>query len=172
MSIGCISTLTTDESTLEKRTSCLSKRGVLGKRTDSKCPCALAEAVFEGAVGGLTVYAQDECGFTTVTGLFSKGFQDTNKNFTFQVVDDCGTVLQDLTEGLKVQPSGDGGTKSFRNLFENFSLNCGNTGILVPQNGLTKRTCSRKLKKRQGSGAYMRINEGGDSYAQADINEI
>lgn len=169
--IAVSAALQTDEQTLEKRTGCLTKRG-LGKRTDKKCPCALAEAVFDGLVGGLTVYAQDECGFTTVTGLFSKGFQDAGKNYTFQVVDECGEVLQDLTSGLNVQPSPDGGTKSFRNLFENFNLNCDNTGILAPRGGLRKRTCPNKMMKRQGGGSYMRINESGDNYAQADINEI
>src|SRR5688572_15767769 len=72
----------------EKRhNTCLYKRTVLGKRTNvKKCPCALAEAIFDdGPVGGLVVYAQDECGSTTITGQFNKGFEDTSAHFTFKV---------------------------------------------------------------------------------------
>src|SRR3954447_26769979 len=55
-------------SKLAKRTCSSSKRGLLGKRNPEKCPCSLAFADFHDVFTGYVVFAQDECGDTTVTG--------------------------------------------------------------------------------------------------------
>jgi len=159
---------TDDELTLNKRNSYLYKRNVLGKRKKDKvCHCALAEAIFSGGpVKGLVIYAQDESGDTTVTGQFSKGFKDKSKYYSFLITDDSGVVIRDLTSGLNVQFTDDEGTEPFRHKFNDFNLNCDNDGILF-----TKSSKPETLSKSE-SGSYMRINEGGDNYAQADINEI
>ena len=169
---------TDDETALNKRTSCLYKRNVLGKRTNvKKCPCALAESVFdpdysddyqvsEGPVKGLVVFSQDECGSTTVTGFFSKGFEDKNSNYTFQIVNDCGEVIRDLTKGLNVSLSNDDGTKAFTNKFDDFNLNCDNEGILYAPNKLPKRNCYKR------DGAYMRVNNNSRFYSRARVRQI
>ncbi|CAI2176825.1 6753_t:CDS:2 [Funneliformis geosporum] len=183
------SALPSQNSQLDKRTNhCLHKRDVLGKRTNTRvCSCALAESVFDGTSGpvnGIIIYAQDECGSTTITGLFSSGFEDTSQNYTFKIVDNCGKVLRDVTKDLNIQFS-EGGSKAFKSKVDDINLNCAKDGILLTKNsrsGLTKRTCDT-FSKRQApqappenpnsvDGAFMRINRGEDSYAQANIFEI
>ncbi|CAG8502758.1 7771_t:CDS:1 [Funneliformis mosseae] len=180
--IAVSSALPSHNDQLEKRTyPCLHKRNVLGKRTEERrCPCALAESIFDGTSGpvkGLMVYAQDECGSTTITGLFSSGFEDTTKNYTFSIVDFCGKVIRDLTDDLNIEFS-EGGSKAFKSKVD-FNLNCDKEGILFTENskpGLNKRTCNA-FSKRQADpnkppNVFMRINEAGDNYAQADIFEL
>ncbi len=143
----------------------------------ASCPCALAKSVFDessdGPVKGLVVYAQDECGHTTITGIFSKGFEDTSKNYRFKIVDSCGTVVHDLTSGLNVRFDNFGGTKVFRNKFRNINLNCNRKGILsIKPKPLINHTCKKIFKRRRRSRTYMRVNQDGRSYSQASIRKI
>src|SRR6266498_4127447 len=183
--LACIllSLITTLEAlpSVEKRTNtCKYKRNVLGKRTNvKKCPCTLAETVFDDAVKGIVVYAQDECGSTTITGQFSKGFEDPSKNYTFLIVDKCGYVIRDLTHDLAVPFSGDGGSKAFNTKIYDLNLNCDENGILNKQPYSTysnKRTCNTHKYSKRDPGdvfpTYMRINENGDFYAEAAFTEI
>ncbi|CAI2169452.1 16526_t:CDS:2 [Funneliformis geosporum] len=100
-----------------------------------------------GPVKGIVTFAQDESGATTITGIFSKGFEDTNATYEYQIKDDCGNVLHDLTKELNVQLSDDCGTESFRHKFDNINLNCDNNGFLNVQTQgkvpLSKRNCKR-----------------------------
>jgi len=148
-------------SDLRKRTCTNSKRGVLGKRNPEKCPCQLAFADFTnegGVIGGYVVYAQDECGETTVTGIFTKGI---TPNTTFAIVDDCGRKIQNLGNlGIEVADNS-GSTKSFRQKFE-FDLNCTNQGVFnVKPSDYRKRTCNSKRQDPEsgGTGTHMETND-------------
>ncbi len=132
----------------------LFKRSVLDKRTDvEKCPCTLARSLFdsgvsEGPAKGLVIFAQDECGSTTITGLFSKGFEDTSKDYIFKIVDKCGDVIYDLTQGLCVELNNEGGTKFFSHKFDDINLNCNSDGIL-------NRGSAKKIYKRQNTSGSL-----------------
>ncbi|CAI2173704.1 19585_t:CDS:1 [Funneliformis geosporum] len=116
---------------LHKRHVCLVMRNVLGKRTlDIDCPCVIAEAIFDDKIKGHIVFAQDECGDIKIAGLFTKGLD--NKPCTFKIVDECG-VVHDLTSTLKVIPTKDGGSKTFKMKYNFFNLNCDNEGIFIPR---------------------------------------
>ncbi|CAI2167616.1 13359_t:CDS:2 [Funneliformis geosporum] len=137
----------------------------LDKRSN-KCPCVFAVADFDlknsnGPVKGIVTFAQDESGATTITGIFSKGFEDTNATYEYQIKDDCGNVLHDLTKELNVQLSDDCGTESFRHKFDNINLNCDNNGFLNVQTQgkvpLSKRNCKRDAG---GNVVVSRNNEG------------
>jgi len=150
--------ITVASANLQKRTCGNSKRDVLGKRTPEKCPCQLAYADFTdegGPVGGYVVYAQDECGETTITGIFTKGI---SHNTTFDVVDECDRVVESLGNlGIEVADN-EGSTKSFRQKFP-FNLNCDKQGILNVQlsdSDYRKRTCN--TKRQAPSGKSMRKN--------------
>jgi len=115
------------------------KRNALNKRTKAKkCSCTLAEAIFipkvNGVLKGLIVFAQDEYGHTTITGLFSKGFKDLTddicKTIKFEIIDDCDNVIYDITKGLNVQFTGDGDTEPFRHRFHDINLDCNDNDIL------------------------------------------
>src|ERR1044071_1282471 len=76
----------------------------LDKRNNKVCPCAFAVADFNGVnsagpARGLVSFAQDETGSTTVAGIFSQGFEKEGA-ITFKLVDDCGVLLHDLSQGL------------------------------------------------------------------------
>ncbi|CAG8450258.1 11772_t:CDS:1 [Funneliformis caledonium] len=132
---------------LNKRSFCVVKRNVLGKRTlDIDCPCATAEAIFDEKIKGHIVFAQDECGDVKIAGLFTKGLN--NKPCTFKIVDECG-VVHDLTSTLKVIPTKDGGSKPFKKKYTNFNLNCDYEGIFIP------RTCDYPGE----SGLFVVIND-------------
>jgi hypothetical protein len=58
-------------------------------------------------------FAQDECGDTTITGFWSKGFDPSYQNYTFDIIDDCGNVLHSLGN-MGVQVNNDGSTEPFK----------------------------------------------------------
>src|SRR5688500_11173978 len=67
-------------------------------KRNKKCACTVANAdFFDGPVKGLVTFVQDEYGSTTVTGIFSKGFEDKHAKYKFKLVDDCDNELHDLT---------------------------------------------------------------------------
>jgi hypothetical protein len=123
----------------------------LFKRTQCKCGVFLADfggtydsKRHEGAVGLMT-FSQDENGCTTVTGIFKSGFKDV-KDPKFAINDHCGNKLFDLS-GLDVQPTEDGGTKSFRKVFKDLSMDCGPESIFARNE---KSSCSSSdYRKRQ-----------------------
>jgi len=171
-------TVSSSEPLLEKRTNVCAqkyKRSVLGKRTEvEKCPCALASATFEDKAVGYVILAQDECGFTTVTGFFSKGLDDPQKNnYTFAIANDCGDIIEEL--GTLGATFVDGGTKPFSQKFDNFNLNCDKSGILFLKSAkLSKRTYCQKsnYSKRAPSNAFMNIYSGGSFYSGANVNSF
>ncbi|SRR6266498_2118987 len=171
---------------VESTDQTFNKRDVLDKRTDKrKCPCTLARSVFdgklsEGPVRGLVVYGQDENGYTTITGLFTSGFENTNKTYTVTIVDGCGNLLYDITCELDLKFTGNGGSKPFAHKFKYINLDCYDNGILftktskkLPLNeGYYGYNDCKKLYKRVEPYAYMRINSDGDGYSEARIEGI
>jgi len=137
-----------------------SKRDVLGKRNPEKCNCQLAFAEFNSTgYVGYVVFSQDECGDTTITGFYSKGFDSNSQNVTFDITDDCGNVIQSLGS-MGVKFTGDGGTKPFRNKFD-FDLNCTKSGVLNTKSAYYKhkRNCHYYKRQDPGSGgAHMAVN--------------
>ncbi|CAI2176847.1 3464_t:CDS:1 [Funneliformis geosporum] len=134
---------------LEKRTkTCpsVSKRNTLNKRyEDTICKCSLAESIFSSSIKGLFFFSQDECGSTTISGMFSHGFEVFNTScITFEIVDSYNRTLYDLTDGLNVQFNNDGSTDPFAHTFHEINLDCFENGILFPQVG--------KNSKRQETG--------------------
>jgi len=133
-----------------KRNNCpFVKRDILSKRNVKKCHCTLARSIFvpkkTGPIKGLVIYAQDECGSTTITGLFSRGFKNVKSVKVF-IVDSCDRILYNVTKELDITPTNYGDTEPFSHKFDEINLDCGNDGILFPQTGkspLNKRNCKR-----------------------------
>jgi hypothetical protein len=126
----------------------------LFKRTQCKCGVFLADfggssgsKRSEGAVGMMT-FSQDENGYTTVTGIFKSGFKDV-KDPKFALNDHCGNKLFDLS-GLNVQPTEDGGTKSFRKVFKDLSMDCGPESIFTRNAKITSCGGSDHHKRQAG----------------------
>ncbi|CAI2170968.1 10770_t:CDS:1 [Funneliformis geosporum] len=163
---------------LEKRTTCPynSKRSVLIERNEDKqCSCSMAEAIFSNKLQGLFFFAQDECGSTTIAGLFSSGFEvfNSTSNITFEIIDSCNRTLYDLTDGLNVQFNYNGSTKPFRYTFDEINLDCDKDGILFPQVGKShynKRTCD-SLRRRDGEN-QVACKESGDIFEATIISDV
>ncbi|CAG8508779.1 4017_t:CDS:1 [Gigaspora rosea] len=167
----------------EKKSCPNKKHSPLETRTHDKiCPCTLATSKFKGKVNGVIVYAQDECGTTTVVGFFGNGFKK-DKKYEFKITDDCGKVLRDMTDDLNVTFV-DGGTEPFSAKLYDVNLNCDKHGVLnahtpkPPHNSTVpyKRhnkidPCSSKYRKRD-YGAETVIYENGNTYTAADITLI
>ncbi|CAI2181867.1 2728_t:CDS:1 [Funneliformis geosporum] len=159
---------------LEKRTLCSnSKRNILSKRNDEVCKCTIAESVFSTEFRGFSFYSQDECGQTTIAGMFSRGFETLNdtSDIYFQIVDSCDRLLYDLTEGLNVQINNDGSTDPFLYTFSEINLDCFDDGILFPQVGKnSKRNCN--LNRRQDGNNAMAVKKGTDVVAKASVDNV
>jgi hypothetical protein len=134
----------------------------------NQCPCSFAIANFsEGSVRGVATFSQDEKGDTEVAGIFSRGFNDTNAKYGFQIVDSCHNVLFDLSEGLNLQPDGFGATKSFRHKFNN-NIDCDDNGFLTKKFHYSKRHCSSKLRKRDPNEARVTQDDQGIAYTDLE----
>lgn len=108
-----------------------SKRNILKRQSGCMCQCTVATATFNDAVTGIIVFSQDTCGSTLVSGLFSQGLNDPDKNrYAFLIVDPCGNVLRNLTSDLNVSYSMNG-TLPFETRPDNFNLDCDSSGVLV-----------------------------------------
>ncbi|CAG8461287.1 7610_t:CDS:1 [Acaulospora colombiana] len=149
------------------------------KGESSKCPCALAEAAFSDKVKGITVFSQNECGITTITGFLTGLVDPCKNNYTFFIVDRCGNVLDDLTNVLHAKINNDG-TTQFTAKDDKLNLNCDKDGILNAfcSNKTTTTSCYptttatyHKYYKRD-TGSSMRINQNGGPYALANIGGI
>ncbi len=147
---------------------------IFGKRNPKCQPCdsLIANANFvDDPFRGLAIFYQDEQGYTTVTGYFSKGFQNQNTNsIKFEIVNDCDEVIYDLTSGgLDVKFTEDGGTKTFSHKFKDLNLKCDENGILFAKckNHGPGRKHSRRQEPSDGGGVYMQIS--GDPSASAPL---
>ncbi|CAG8503309.1 5031_t:CDS:1 [Funneliformis mosseae] len=172
-----------DDYALEKRSTCVFKRDGVTKRTTVKrCPSTLANAIFDpewsktekvsdGPIKGLVVFAQDECGRTTVTGYFSKGFNSTKK-YKYLIIDNCEEVVWDMTKGLNIRITDEGSTRAFSHTYDKVNLDCDMNGILMKEaersEPLFKRTC-KNLSKRAASDKYFRITENGNKKSDAKL---
>jgi len=144
-----------------------SKRDVLGKRTNKKCPCAIAAANFPRSekISGFTSFAQDECGQVTTFGAFCDGF-DPKQNYTFDIIDNCGNVIVSLGNlGITSDTiNADGSTQPFSQRFDTFNLNCDKSGIFyTPSAYYKKRNCHPKNYKRQADAPTNTAMQGSDS---------
>ena len=133
----------------------------LFKRNQCKCGVFLADfkgsydskRTYEskGAVGLIT-FSQDETGSTTVTGIFKSGFEGVKECPKIVIRDHCGNELFDLS-ALNVEPTEDGGTKSFKKVFDDLSIDCGPDSIFARD---AKSSCDGSdgysNHKRQASG--------------------
>ncbi|CAG8566046.1 6734_t:CDS:1 [Funneliformis caledonium] len=162
---------------LEKRTvTCPynSKRNILSKRNEDKvCKCTIAESTFSSSFSGFSFYSQDECGRTTIAGMFSRGFEIFNStdDIRFEIVDSCNRTLHDLTDGLNVQFNNDGSTDPFIHTFDEINLDCFEDGILFPQIGKNnKRSCDGN--QRRDSPNAMTVKEGNDIKEKASVNNV
>ncbi|RIA85945.1 hypothetical protein C1645_741207 [Glomus cerebriforme] len=150
----------------------------LVNKRNQKCPCATAIADFNkndrSKLGGLVMYFQDEVGETSVTGYFSRGFQDKNKtSYEFLIKDDCGNTVHDLSsqwrEHLELSQVRDS-TNTFHFKNNNFNLNCDSHGILlVHTKVLNKRNSCVRLNKRDGYGTSTVIMHNGAGLGAAHM---
>ncbi|RHZ86005.1 hypothetical protein Glove_57g7 [Diversispora epigaea] len=133
------------------------------------CPCTVAKSTFNSSgVIGEVVFAQNTRGSTIVTGLFSDGLVDPEKNcYNFLIVDDCGKVLYNLTSALDVKYRKDGTLPFSTTRLDDLNLNCNSDGVLLAV------TYKKRYHKRQGAGMpYLEIRNSGDVSAQAPIGEM
>ncbi|GBC05646.1 hypothetical protein RclHR1_06340002 [Rhizophagus clarus] len=101
----------------------------------NNCQCATAFADFDsspssGPFRGFVAFGQDENGSTTIFGAFNRGF-NPNCTSEFLIVDSHGHVKYNVTRGLDVHITSDGGTEAFSHRFSNINLNCHSNGILL-----------------------------------------
>ncbi|GBC09467.1 hypothetical protein RclHR1_00890003 [Rhizophagus clarus] len=101
----------------------------------NNCQCITAFSDFDsspssGPFRGFVAFGQDDNGSTTIFGAFNRGF-DPNCTYEFLIEDGHNRVLYNITEGLNVQITNDGGTKAFTHKFNNINLNCHSNGILL-----------------------------------------
>ncbi|CAG8728036.1 17185_t:CDS:1, partial [Racocetra persica] len=155
-----------------EKTTCYKKRSPLEKRNDDyykdeTCPCAVATAVFNNKLHGITAYTQDECGCTKAIGLFSSGFNPDKKYCAF-ITDRCGKILHNITDQLNLKINKDGSTEPFVSELPDINLNCKKDGILLAFPKHSKRTeddyykeCCSSYQKRQdgGVGSQMQFYE-------------
>jgi hypothetical protein len=118
------------------------------KRTT--CECATAFSNFDsnpssGPYRGFVSFGQEESGSTTIFGAFHRGF-NPNCTYSFLIENENGRVLYNVTRGLNVQITSDGGTKAFTHKFKNINLNCHSNGILLGGSNLRDGVsyCSNK----------------------------
>ncbi|CAG8719333.1 17474_t:CDS:2 [Dentiscutata erythropus] len=150
---------------------CNDKPSLLKRTYDKKCPCVLATSNFNGKVKGLVVYSQDECGATTVVGIFKSGFKKGHR-YDFLITDDCGNPIRNMTADLHVNFV-NGGTAPFHAKLLDVSLNCDKYGILRAHTSKPKPPadynstvpykrnndpCSSKFRKRDW-GAETKVYE-------------
>ncbi|CAG8519663.1 1905_t:CDS:1 [Dentiscutata erythropus] len=114
------------------------------KRGDDKKKCydyVVATAEFDddnGVTGLVTLSQDDQCDKTFVDGLFSRGFDNPDKNCYGLILEDCdGNVAYNLTEELCFD--GHGGTKPFQDYihFDLFEFLYGKGGKRKRQAGPT-----------------------------------
>ncbi|CAG8749965.1 11660_t:CDS:1, partial [Funneliformis mosseae] len=147
---------------------------ILSKRNEDKvCKCTIAESTFSSSFSGFSFFSQDECGRTTIAGMFSRGFEifNSTNDIRFEIVDSCNRTLHDLTDGLNVQFNNDGSTDPFIHTFDQINLDCFEDGILFPQVAKnSKRSCGGN-QRRDGPNA-MTVKEGDDIKAKASVNDV
>lgn len=145
-----------------KRSTELFKRHDYEK--NDTCPCTVATATFNSTVVGIVTFAQDECGSTLVTGLFSDGLVDPEKNcYDFLVVDKCGKLLYNLTSALDVKFRNDG-TLPFSTRLDDLNLNCDSDGVLLAES-------DKKRYVKRDTGSDLQINQNGQNYASAPLSK-
>ena len=128
----------------------------LSKRNNDVCKCEVFIADFTsqydkrhdspGVVGIMTFSQQEDC--TIVTGIFKHGFEDVHEEPRFTINDHCGNELFVL-EGLGVEPTADGGTKSFKQVYKNLKIDCGPDSVFARD---ASASCGSSKRKRQSSG--------------------
>ncbi|RHZ83147.1 hypothetical protein Glove_99g121 [Diversispora epigaea] len=129
------------------------------------CPCTVATATFTDKVTGIVVFAQDPCGSTLVTGLFSDGLVDPDKNcYSFRIVDKCGKLLNDLTSALNVKFRNNG-TFPFSVRIDDLNLNCDSDGVLLAES-------DKKRYVKRDTGADLQIQQNGQNYASAPLSSV
>jgi hypothetical protein len=136
----------------------------LSKRT--QCECGVFLADFDGTSDskrtegacGLMTFSQDEYGQTIVTGIFKSGFKDVN-NPEFDINDSCGNKLFSLSD-LGVEPTEDGGTKSFRKQYKDLSMDCGPDSIFARNAKVTSCGSSDNNKRQAGPPSVSAVPPG------------
>ncbi|GES92177.1 hypothetical protein GLOIN_2v1520614 [Rhizophagus clarus] len=116
----------------------------------NNCQCTTAFADFDsssssGPFRGFVAFGQDENGSTTIFGAFNRGF-NTNCTYQFLIEDEHDNILYDVTDGLDVQLTDDGGTDAFSHKFSDINLDCQSNGILLGGHNLRDKVkyCSNK----------------------------
>ncbi|GBC05656.1 hypothetical protein RclHR1_06340012 [Rhizophagus clarus] len=116
----------------------------------NNCQCTTAFSDFDsssssGPFRGFVAFGQDENGSTTIFGAFNRGF-NPNCTSEFLIEDERNRVLYNVTSGLNVQITSDGGTEAFTHRFSNINLNCHSNGILLGGHNLRDKVkyCSNK----------------------------
>ena len=110
----------------------------------------------------MTFSQQENC--TIVTGIFKSGFGDVKEEPKFTIKDHCGNDLFVLKD-LDVDPTSDGGTKSFKQVYHDLKIDCGPDSIFTRD---AKASCSGgsdyySNHKRQTSGPSVAGNPPGAS---------
>ncbi|CAI2164555.1 3717_t:CDS:1 [Funneliformis geosporum] len=150
-------------------------RNVLSKRNNvEQCQTTIAEAIFQDVFEGFFFFAQDECGSTTIVGMFSHGFEIFNNDTSdvkFQILDSCNRTIYDLTDELNVQINNDGSTDPFSYTFEEINLDCYDDGILFPTDSLSKRNCEGN-QRRAPHGKHVGITKNNKEYGGASIKRM
>jgi len=167
--------------TLIAGSSALPATNSLFKRNDEVCQCQVFIADFKGSsygsyekrnggskdvVGTMTFSQQENC--TVVTGIFKSGFDGVKEEPIFTIKDHCGNDLYVLKD-LDVDPTPDGGTKSFKQVYHDLKIDCGPDSIFAID---AKASCGGSggsdyysNQKRQAGGPSVAGNPPGASTA-------
>ncbi|RHZ49475.1 hypothetical protein Glove_520g11 [Diversispora epigaea] len=155
-----------DVSKYRKRSPGLFKRS---HEKNDTCPCTVATSVFtKNVVIGEVVFAQDPCGKTLVTGLFSDGLPDPEKNCYDYLIVKCDKVLYNLTSAIDPKYRKNG-TYPFSTRLNDLNLDCDSNGILVSP----CVSCNDTYHKRQATpDPTLNIYAKGDGNRLVDLSTI
>ncbi|CAG8457896.1 6808_t:CDS:10 [Diversispora eburnea] len=122
-------------------------------------------ATFDSTVVGIVVFSQDECGSTFVAGLFSDGLVDPEKNcYEYLIIDKCGKLLYNLTSAIDVEYRKNG-TYPFSTRLDDLNLDCDSNGVLLAES-------EKKRYVKRDTGSSLQINQNGQDYASAPLDQV
>ncbi|RIB08863.1 hypothetical protein C2G38_2110051 [Gigaspora rosea] len=141
----------------------------LNKRTQPKCPFAFAEAKFTGKVNGLMTFAQKSCDRTIISGIFSNGLVDPEKNCYTIRIQDVNGKIRDITKDLKLKFIKDG-TAPFSVEIKDFNLNC-DSGILTVHDSEKQYYSEKQSYSEKQVHSEKQSYSGKESYSAHSYSE-
>jgi hypothetical protein len=145
----------------------------LFKRTHEEhdnCSCTAATSEFTDKVWGNVVFGQNECGETLCAGIFSDGLVDPEKNcYDYLIMDTCGNLLYNLTDDISPKYRKNG-TWPWSTRIKDLNLDCHEDGVLLAY--CEDEEHNKTHYHKRDTGAVLQIQQNGQNFASAPLNQI